>query len=399
MAASIMDSVMSFMSPQVLGPLASHLGVSTDTAQKGLQASSAAILSGLASKADEPGFLSQIFGMVTNPANTPSALSSLTSNIGSAISGASGSGLMDMGSRFLSNVFGPRLSTVTDSIAQSSGMGASKASTLMSMAAPMVLGALGQQTREHNLTASGLASELKSEATGWQRFLPAGVSSMFSGVSGVVAGPRVSEAKTTSRWLWPVVLLAALLLAALWFFNRARQPATEAVQTAANAVSSTASSAAAALGDFFKTKLPNGVELNIPQFGIENKLIGFINDPSKPVDQTTWFNFDRLTFDTDQATLQPASQEQLNNIAAILKAYPNVHVKIGGYTDNTGDAAHNQALSEARAKGVMDALVAQGVDASRLESQGYGDQYPVGDNSTEEGRQANRRIALRVTQK
>ena len=74
-------------------------------------------------------------------------------------------------------------------------------------------------------------------------------------------------------------------------------------------------------------------------------------------------------------------------------------MKIGGYTDNTGDPAHNQALSEARAKGVMDALVAQGVDPSRLESQGYGDQYPVGDNSTEEGRQANRRIALRVTQK
>src|SRR5215831_16078846 len=92
MASSIMDSVMSFMGPQVLGTLASHLGVSTDTAQKGLQASSAAILSGLTSKADEPGFLSQIFGMVTNPANTPSALSSLTSNIGSAISGGSGSG-------------------------------------------------------------------------------------------------------------------------------------------------------------------------------------------------------------------------------------------------------------------------------------------------------------------
>jgi OmpA-OmpF porin, OOP family len=392
MAASIMDSVMSFMGPQVLGPLASHLGVSTETAQRGLQASSAAILSGLASKADEPGFLSQVFGMVTNPANTPSALSNLTSNIGSAISGGSGSGLMEMGSRFLSNVFGPRLSSVTDSIAQSAGMGASKASTLLAMAAPMVLGALGQQTREHNLTATGLASELKSEATGWQRFLPAGVASMFSGVSGVVAGPRVTDARTTSRWLWPVVLLAALLLAALWFFNRARHPATEAVQ---NAVSSTATG----LGEFFRTKLPNGVELNIPQNGIENRLIGFINDPSKQVDQTTWFNFDRLTFDTGQATLQPASQEQLNNIAAILKAYPNVHVKIGGYTDNTGDPSANQALSEARAKNVMDALVAQGVDASRLESQGYGDQYPVGDNSTEEGRQANRRIALRVTQK
>ncbi|MCL2661305.1 MAG: DUF937 domain-containing protein, partial [Acidobacteriaceae bacterium] len=137
---TIMDSVMSSMGPQVMGPLASHLGVTTDMVQRGLQTSSAAILSGLASKADEPGFLGQIFGMVTNPANTQGAISSLTSNIGSAISGASPSSLMDMGSRFLSNVFGSRLSSVTDSIGQFAGMGGNKASMLMSMAGPLVLG-------------------------------------------------------------------------------------------------------------------------------------------------------------------------------------------------------------------------------------------------------------------
>jgi outer membrane protein OmpA-like peptidoglycan-associated protein len=141
------------------------------------------------------------------------------------------------------------------------------------------------------------------------------------------------------------------------------------------------------------------VELNIPKFGIENKLLSFIQDSSKPVDDSTWFNFDRLLFDTGKATLQPSSEEQLNNIAEILKAYPNVHVKIGGYTDNTGDPAANQTLSEARAKNVMDALVGKGVDASRLESAGYGDQHPVADNSTEEGRAQNRRISLLVTQK
>jgi outer membrane protein OmpA-like peptidoglycan-associated protein len=154
-----------------------------------------------------------------------------------------------------------------------------------------------------------------------------------------------------------------------------------------------------ALGDFFKTKLPNGVELNIPQFGIENKLLTFIQDTSKPVDPNTWFNFDRLLFDTGKATLQPSSQEQLDNIANILKAYPNVHVKIGGYTDNTGDPSANMTLSAERAKNVMDALVSAGIDPSRLSSEGYGDQFPVGDNSTEEGRAKNRRIALRVTEK
>ena len=192
-----------------------------------------------------------------------------------------------------------------------------------------------------------------------------------------------------------MILLALLLLGVLWFFNRARAPVTETVQNAAN----TAGSAMSALGDFFKTKLPNGVELNIPQFGIENKLLTFIQDTSKPVDDNTWFNFDRLLFDTGKATLQPSSQEQLDNIANILKAYPNVHVKIGGYTDNTGDPSANMTLSAERAKNVMDALVSAGIDPSRLTSEGYGDQFPVGDNSTEEGRAKNRRIALRVTEK
>jgi len=394
MASSIIDSVMSFMGPQVLGPLASQLGVSTDTVQRGLQGGSAAILSGLAAKAEEPGFLSQIFGMVTNPANNPSALSSLTANVGSAVSGAA-SPLMDMGSRFLSTVFGSRLSSVTDAIAQYAGLGSGKAATLMSMAAPLVLGALGQNVRENNLSASGLASELKSEASGFQRFLPAGLSSMLASASSAVTGAAAAAKGATSRWLWPVVLLAALLLAALWFFNRAKQPVTETMQNAANTVSS----AASALGEFIKVKLPDGLELNIPQNGIENKLVAFINDSSRPVDDTTWFNFDRLLFDTGKATLQPSSQEQLNNIAAILKAYPNVHVKIGGYTDNTGDPQANMALSSARATNVMNALVSQGIDPSRLTSEGYGDQHPVADNSTEEGRAMNRRIALRVTQK
>ena len=393
MAGSIIDTVMGFLGPQVAGPLAATMGESADTIQRGLQGGAAAMLSGLVSKADEPGFLSQIFGMVTNPANTPAAVSGLTSNMGAAIAG--GSPLTDLGGRFLSSIFGSRMSSVTDAVSQFSGLGASKASALLSMAAPLVLGGLGKYVRDNNVTAAGLGSEVKSEAPSLQRFLPSGFRSIFAGASSAVSSAASQAAATTNKWLWPVVLLAALLLAGLWFFNRSKAPINEAVQTAGNA----ASSAVSELGDFVKTKLPNGVELNIPQFGIENKLLTFIQDTSKPVDDTTWFNFDRLLFDTGKATLQPSSDEQLNNIAEILKAYPNVHAKIGGYTDNTGDPAANQVLSEARAKNVMNALVSKGVDPSRLEAQGYGDQYPVGDNSTEEGRQKNRRIALRVTQK
>jgi outer membrane protein OmpA-like peptidoglycan-associated protein len=153
------------------------------------------------------------------------------------------------------------------------------------------------------------------------------------------------------------------------------------------------------LGKFLPVKLPNGVELNVPEFGVERKLIAFIEDKSKPVDTTTWFSFDRLDFETGSATLKPSSAEQLKNIAEIMKAFPKVALKIGGYTDNVGNADANLKLSQNRAENTKQELVKLGADAKRLEAQGYGEKHPVADNSTEEGRAKNRRIDLRVTSK
>ena len=93
-----------------------------------------------------------------------------------------------------------------------------------------------------------------------------------------------------------------------------------------------------------------------------------------------------------RAQLKPTSQEQLRNVAEILKAHPQVNVKIGGYTDNVGDDAHNLKLSADRASTTRNAIVALGIDGSRLASEGYGEKHPVADNATEEGRQRNRRI-------
>ena len=154
----------------------------------------------------------------------------------------------------------------------------------------------------------------------------------------------------------------------------------------------------AALGEFFKRKLPDGTELNIPKLGVENKLIDFIESTSA-VDKETWFDFDRLLFDTGKATLQPDSQAQLKDVAAILKAYPKVHVRLGGYTDNVGDKAANVKLSQERAANVEREIVKLGIDAMRLDAKGYGEEHPVASNDTEEGRAKNRRISMRVTEK
>jgi outer membrane protein OmpA-like peptidoglycan-associated protein len=234
-------------------------------------------------------------------------------------------------------------------------------------------------------------------------------------VGEVVRGAAVATARTSggNRWLWPVIGVAAVAL--VWFFvTRGRAPSVSstigagaaAVDSAAiragtvvQAAAGEVKGAIGGLGALVKRALPGGVTLDVPEFGIESKLIAFIEDKSRPVNDTTWFDFDRLNFATGAATILPESQEQLNNIVAMLKAYPNVNVKVGGYTDNVGDVAANLQLSQRRADAVMQALVSNGIPANRLRAEGYGEQHPVADNTTEEGRARNRRIALKVTKK
>ena len=83
-------------------------------------------------------------------------------------------------------------------------------------------------------------------------------------------------------------------------------------------------------------------------------------------------------------------------MAVFIKNSAGVKFEIGGHTDNVGNDAYNQQLSEKRAKSVYDYLIARGVDANSLKYKGYGKSAPIGDNSTAEGREANRRTELKV---
>lgn len=151
----------------------------------------------------------------------------------------------------------------------------------------------------------------------------------------------------------------------------------------------------------YVNKLSSGFELKGAATGIESSLVAFITDAARPVDKTTWFDFDRLTFAAGGAELDvTGSTAQLTNIVEILKAFPAVKLKIGGYTDNTGTAEANKKVSQARAEGVMKALVGMGVAADRLEAEGFGPEFPVCPaNDTDECKAKNRRISVRVTAK
>jgi outer membrane protein OmpA-like peptidoglycan-associated protein len=323
--------------------------------------------------------VSDLTGAVTDPSNGSSVTSSL----------------LDSGKNFLSLAFGGNQSSIADAVGRSTGLRAGVVSSLMSMAAPLLMTALGRLVRDDHMNPAGLSRLLVHEGEGVRDLLPAGVSNLLNAMPPpaptvtpntrpVALGTiKDSEPAVRSRgwwWLIPVLLLIPLLL----WVSRVRHPVVPNLTD---------------VNGFVARTLPGNVSLNIPQNGIEAWLLAFIQDPSKGVEPPTWFDFDRLLFNTDSATLRPESQEQMGNIAAILKAYPNVHIKIGGYTDNSGDAQNNLNLSKDRANGVMAELIALGISPDRLEAQGYGEQFPVADNATAEGRARNRRVSMRVTQK
>jgi outer membrane protein OmpA-like peptidoglycan-associated protein len=103
-----------------------------------------------------------------------------------------------------------------------------------------------------------------------------------------------------------------------------------------------------------------------------------------------------ILFDTNKAELKAASKTDLAEFAKVLKEYKETDLVIEGHTDNTGKKERNKVLSNERAEAVVAFLEKEGVERARLTSKGYADEMPVGDNSTAEGRQQNRRVQIQI---
>lgn len=145
-------------------------------------------------------------------------------------------------------------------------------------------------------------------------------------------------------------------------------------------------------------KLPNGDILNVGEASQIASLAKGIDkkDPTL-LDKEKWFTIENLYFETDSEKLKPGSETQLDNIAKLLTAYPTLKLKLGGYTDNTGNEESNKTLSNLRAQSAKLYLMNLGIAADRIEAEGYGSQFPVcAENDTDECKAQNRRIAVRV---
>jgi outer membrane protein OmpA-like peptidoglycan-associated protein len=101
-----------------------------------------------------------------------------------------------------------------------------------------------------------------------------------------------------------------------------------------------------------------------------------------------------ILFDTNQATLKPGAQLALAKLTGVLSVFPNLNLRIEGYTDSTGTDAINNKLSRDRAASVVEFLQSQGIAGARMTSEGYGSKYPAASNDTKEGRSKNRRVEI-----
>jgi len=101
-----------------------------------------------------------------------------------------------------------------------------------------------------------------------------------------------------------------------------------------------------------------------------------------------------INFNTGKSIIRDESKPVIDQIVQMMKANPDLKIGVEGHTDNVGTPASNKTLSEARAKSVVSAIVAQGVSADRLSPSGFGQDKPIADNNMEEGRAKNRRVEL-----
>jgi len=404
MASSFVDSIIQSMSSGLVSRLSTTLGEPTSNIETGLSTAIRAISASVATRANDPEAMGHIHSMALDPENDLSLPGRTEGMLSRLTSGSGGNTSWDF---IQSLLLGNRMSNMSDSLASYAGVSSATAKSLFAMAMPLVMSYLGKMIRTDHLDTSGLSNRLAAERGSIIAGLPAALSKFYpsAGDMSATIPPRVAAAshvaasaqrtqRTALNWVLPAALAALAIWAVASFFPHSRAP-EYARQDRLPRVTAPAPPAVGTSG-IVKREMPGDVVFRFRPNGTESRLLAFVRT-SGPVTTDNWFEFDQLDFNTGSAVLRSGSMEQISNVADILKAYPAASVKIGGYTDNTGDPAANKQLSKMRAEAVRDALERRGIDGSRLSAEGYGDEHPVADNNTAEGRAQNRRVAILVT--
>jgi len=207
-------------------------------------------------------------------------------------------------------------------------------------------------------------------------------------------------------WLLPLLLLVLTAGLVMYFIKGCSDssiPGIFAEEFIADTVAAEVNHEAVLARKPLSIRLSDSTQITAYKNGIENQLVLYImsKNPADSISKDRWFDFDDLNFKTGSAEITDSSMHQVENIAAILRVYHKVKIKIGGYTDKTGDEKMNMQLSQARADAVVAALKKAGANASQLVgAEGYGSQFAkAAVNAPDEEKQKDRRISINVRAK
>jgi outer membrane protein OmpA-like peptidoglycan-associated protein len=414
MSFNLMDAAKGLFTSELLGKASSFLGESEGGISKAMTGIVPTVLSGLVSKTSTHEGTGAVAHMVDEQSNA-----GILGNLGGFF-GNDGGGLLNKGAGLLSSLFGGKADGITGLISNFAGVKSSTATSLLSMALPAVLGLIGKHTSGGG--ASGIASLLSSQKDNIAAAMPAGLnlSSVLGGAGSTVSNAAPAAKATTThyaeeavektgggamRFLLPLLLLAAAAMGAWYFFGKNKGDDTEkATPVVTETPKDTSTPAPTMVGgkESLKVKLADGTEIDAFKGGVEDKLVAFLSTNWKALGADSlkkiWYDFDNLNFDLGKSTITTESMGQVKNLAAILKAYPDAKIKVGGYTDKKGDAAGNKKLSQSRADAVIAALKGLGSNAAQLlGGEGYGSQFAiVAAEASDEERRKDRRTAVSV---
>lgn len=442
MGLNLINLLKDYITPEVVSKASSFIGESEAGTSKAIDSIVPTVLGGLLNKAQDGNGLSVISNLITNGSQNGSILSNVL-NIFNG--GEQTDTIIKSGSSAIASIFGEnKLADIASMVSNQSGVQASGASKLLSIITPMVLGLIGKQT---NGDSKGIASLLASQKDFITAAAPSGLAgllglgsltslggNLINSVSNAVTGTASTVANTTRevvedtteaagglmKWLLPLLLIAALVGAIFYGMKSCNKPAdgvTTTIDSTLNTTTTTTETTTTTtvtgkfdsisgdwtyeLGNVIPLKLKDGSEIQVGEYSTEAKLVAFLNS-SDAIDTVkgNWFDFTNVKFKTGSSEITEESLTQLKNLVAIAKAYPTAQFKVGGYTDNTGAAAANIALSQKRADAVAAKVVALGAAKSSIVgAKGYGPEWPVADNATPEGRAQNRRVSVNVKTK
>jgi len=385
MAINLIENISSYITPDIINKASAFLHESPSNTSMAMSGIVPTLLGSVTNMASSPGGATQLAGLLGNAGQYENMLGGLSSYFGG---GSSTTGLIHQGEGLLSSIFGGKLDSITSAISSFSGIGGGSATSLMAMAAPIVMGAISRLRSSQNLNPTQLASLLSSQKGTVAAAVPAGLRSLtddynVQGLRSVTMTPMaVQEASRGMRW-WPLLLLLAGLLGLLAYLFGRGKPNVAATPPAVPVP---------AMQD---VKLCSGNALSLMSGSFNYNLAHYLVDGSN-TDLPKTFVFDNLNFDSATTNLTPQSHQTVDDLVAILKACPDAQVQLAGHTDNTGDPAANQTLSTDRALAIKNMLVTGGISPDRISTIGYGEDRPISSNDTDDGKARNRRTELVV---